>query len=296
MRILVTGANGQVGYELSQLAISSEHTWRCLDRAGLDISSQTAVDAIVDDYKPEVVINAAAYTAVDKAESEQALARSINTEACEYLAKACERHQSVFIHISTDYVFTGDLDRAYVETDPVGPTGVYGQTKLDGEIAIEQHCHKHIILRTAWVFGQHGNNFVKTMLRLGKERSELGIVADQHGAPTSAKGIAECCLSMIDAIDQQRVNNPWGIYHFSGAPFTTWYGFAEEIFKQAKQLNLIDSILKLNAISSDQFPTPAKRPANSKLNCSKLAEIFSIETDDWRFKLKEILEYSNNDY
>ena len=286
MRILVTGCNGQVGYELQRLSGQSEHYWLCLDRAGLDISDQVSVSKVVVDFSPDVVINAAAYTAVDKAESEVDLAYAVNARGPEYLAVACQGIGAVLIHISTDYVFSGDQAEPYVETDATGPTGVYGQSKLAGECAVIEHCAKHIILRTAWVFGEHGNNFVRTMLRLGVELDELGIVADQFGAPTSARGIAETCLNIAEQLDG---NPQWGIYHYSGAPYVSWFEFAQAIFENVSVADQPAKIPVLNAITTEQFPTAAKRPANSKLNCQKLRNVFGIYPDDWHARLREVI-------
>ena len=286
MRILVTGCNGQVGYELQRLSEQSEHDWLCLDRAGLDISDEVGVNKVVVGFNPDVVINAAAYTAVDKAESEVDLAYAVNAGGPEYLAKACASVSAALIHISTDYVFAGDQAVPYVETDATGPTGIYGQSKLAGEQAVIEHCAKHIILRTAWVFGAHGNNFVKTMLRLGAERDELGIVADQFGAPTSARGIAETCLNIAEQLDG---NPQWGVYHYSGAPYASWFEFAQEIFEESVAAGVLAKAPKLNAITTEQFPTPAKRPSNSRLNCGKIDMAFGIKPDKWRDRLRDMI-------
>ena len=286
MRILVTGCNGQVGYELQRLSEQSEHDWLCLDRAGLDISDPVSVNKVVADFNPDVVINAAAYTAVDKAESEIDLAFAVNARGPEYLAIACLGIDAALIHISTDYVFPGDRAEPYVETDATGPAGIYGQSKLAGEQAVIEHCAKHIILRTAWVFGAHGNNFVKTMLRLGAERDELGIVADQFGAPTSARGIAETCLNIAEQLDG---NPQWGIYHYSGAPYVSWFEFAQVIFEESLATERLVKAPRLNAITTEQFPTPAKRPANSRLNCEKIDMAFGIKPDKWRDRLRDII-------
>jgi dTDP-4-dehydrorhamnose reductase len=295
MRILVTGRNGQVGHELSLLAENSTHQWLCLDRQGLDVTSQDDVDRVIDNFKPDVVINATAYTAVDKAETEREIATIVNANGPRYLAIACERNGAALLHISTDYVFSGDAKAPYSEDDPVGPTGHYGASKLAGESAVAEYCSRHIILRTAWVFGTHGNNFVKTMLRIGAERDELGVVNDQLGAPTSAKGIAASCIAIANIISvKSNEDIPWGIYHYTGAPYTSWFGFAEHIFASAVRIGLLAKAPKLKPISSDQFPTPAKRPANSRLSCAKLTRFFGINPDDWSKQLNNVLiELSN---
>lgn len=291
MKILVTGSTGQVGHEFTLLAQNSQHDILCFDRQRLDITDAAQVNEVMHREQPQLVINCAAYTAVDKAESETDQAFAINATGPEYLAKACRDINAALIHISTDYVFAGDTLSPYKESDPTGPTGVYGESKLAGEQAIARELEQHIILRTAWVFGAHGNNFVKTMLLLGDERDELGVVADQWGAPTSAAGIAACCLAIAEAIDEKDGGEiPWGIYHFSGAPYTSWHGFAEQIFATSVDIGLLKNAPKLNAISSDQFPTPAKRPANSRLNCDKLFKAFEIHSDDWNTSLENVLK------
>jgi dTDP-4-dehydrorhamnose reductase len=288
MRILVTGKNGQVGWELQTLAKASRHEWLCCDRSNLDISNQADVDRVVDAFAPDVVINAAAYTAVDKAESDQDVACAINAHGPAYLAQACQRNGAALLHISTDYVFAGDSAQPYVESDDVGPTGVYGASKLAGEIAIAEQCPRHIILRTAWVFGSHGNNFVKTMLRVAQTRDTLGVVADQHGAPTSAEGIATALLNITEHIDNGDIE--WGTYHYSGEPFTTWHGFAETIFAGATERGILPHTVTVNAINTSGYPTPAQRPGNSRLDCSKIEKQFRIKPDDWKAQLEKVLD------
>jgi dTDP-4-dehydrorhamnose reductase len=288
MRILVVGRNGQVGYELSALSKDSQHEWLCLDRQGLDVSSQGDVDRVIYDFKPDVVINATAYTAVDKAETERELATKVNENGPRYLASACERYGAALLHISTDYVFTGDAELPYSEDDLVGPTGHYGASKLAGEKAVIDNCSRHIILRTAWVFGAHGNNFVKTMVRVAQVRDNLGVVADQHGAPTSAEGIANALLSIAEQIHSG--NTAWGVYHYSGAPYTTWFGFAEVIFIEADKRKLLPHTVTVNAITTADYPTPAKRPANSRLECGKIHQVFGITPDNWLARLNDLLD------
>ena len=288
MRILVTGKNGQVGSELQALASVSQHEWLCCDRATLDVSNQANVDSVINDFKPDVVINAAAYTAVDKAESDQDTAYAINAHGSAFLAQACQRNGAALLHISTDYVFAGDSAQPYVESDDVGPTGVYGASKLAGEIAIAEQCPRYIILRTAWVFGSHGNNFVKTMLGVAQARDILGVVADQHGAPTSAEGIAKALLTITECIDKGDIK--WGVYHYSGAPFTTWHGFAEAIFAGATGRRMLPHTVTINEISTSDYPTSAQRPANSRLDCSKIKQQFGIGPDDWKAKLEKVLD------
>lgn len=288
MRILVAGKNGQVGHELAKLAENSQNEWLCLDRQELDVTSQADVDRIIDDFQPNIVINATAYTAVDKAETERELATEVNENGPRYLAKACERNGTALLHISTDYVFTGDAEHPYTEEDPVGPTGHYGASKLAGEEAVIDHCSRHIILRTAWVFGEQGNNFVKTMLRVAQGRDTLGVVADQHGAPTSALGIAKALLNIAEQIDGGC--SAWGVYHYSGTPYTTWHGFAKCIFSEAEKYQLLPHKVNVNPITTADYPTPAKRPGNSRLDCSKINHTFGIEADNWHEQLDHLLQ------
>jgi len=297
MRILVTGANGQVGHEFKAIAQDSKHTFECLDRSQLDITNEAQINECLNRFMPDLVINCAAYTAVDKAENDVDMAYAINAHGAGHLANECKAIDAAMIHISTDYVFAGDTLSPYKENDPTEPTGIYGASKLAGEKAVAKKLNKHIILRTAWVFGAHGNNFVKTMLRLGAERDQLGVVHDQLGAPTSAKGIAECCMAIAEVIDNRDPDDVhWGTYHFCGAPYSNWFEFAEHIFSAAVTLGLLDKAPKLNSISSDQFPTPAKRPSNSRLKCAKLMSHFEIAPDDWSNQLNEVLiEISKKD-
>lgn len=294
MKILVTGAKGQVGYYLCQLLAEQNWNFVALTRAELDISNADAVDNIVDRERPDIIINAAAYTAVDKAEQEQEqeIAYSINRDGPANLARAAKKNNAAIFHISTDYVFSGDATGAYREDDATGPQGVYGQSKLDGEYAVSAANDKHIILRTAWVFGQHGNNFVKTMIRLGRTRDSLGIVADQEGGPTYARDIAQSLLTIAKHYAGGQPT-PWGTYHYSGLPHISWFGFAQAIFAEVEHAEIYEkAIPQLNAITTADYPTPAKRPANSKLDCSKLERAFDIAPSDWQAALKNINAYS----
>lgn len=300
MKILITGANGQVGYEFVKIANAmvagsiSQHDIVCFDRAGLDITHPKQVDAVIVKEMPKIVINCAAYTAVDKAQIDKNTAFAINEAGPRHLALACKAIGAVLIHISSDYVFSGDKKEPYSETDSTGPGSVYGASKLAGEIAIADVLEQHIILRTAWVFGEHGNNFVKTMLRLGSERDALDVVGDQYGGPTSAKGIVDCCMAIVHqiSVDIQHEDR-WGTYHFSGSPYTSWHGFAEAIFRQAVDNERITKAPKVNCINTEQFPTAAKRPSNSQLNCKKLLYSFHIYPDNWPIALDHFLRSSS---
>jgi len=258
------------------------------DVSDLDISNQDVVNAYIKNCKPDILINAAAYTAVDKAESEKELAHAINCDGAAYLAQACSKLDIPLFHISTDYVFDGTKDGAYVETDTPNPQSVYGKSKLEGDLAIESTIENHIILRVSWVFGARGNNFVKTMLRLGSEKEELKIVADQQGSPTWAGAIAS---TLLDIVKRYAQGNPiqWGTYHYSSQPITTWYEFADTIFGQAADLGMLENRPKIHRISTNEFPTAAVRPRNSVLDCSKIMKALRTPQPDWRIGLKEVL-------
>ena len=275
--LLVFGRSGQVATELARLAPGAHFAGR--DQA--DLTDPAACAALIRARKPSAVINAAAYTAVDKAESDADTARLVNAEAPGAMAQACAELGIPFVHISTDYVFDGSGDRPWVETDPTGPLGVYGASKLDGERGIAAAGGQWAVLRTSWVFSAHGANFVKTMLRLGAERDELRVVADQHGGPTPAADIASACLTMAQAMRAEPARG--GIYHFSGAADTNWAGFAREIMAQA------GLACRITDIASSDYPTPARRPMNSRLDCSAIRRDFGIARPDWRAGLAQVL-------
>ena len=292
MKVLVTGSNGQVGYCLVQQLRQQNADFLALDRDQLDITQRQAVWQTVSDYRPDVIINAAAHTAVDKAESEAEQAFAINRDGAAYLAEAAQQIGAAMLHISTDYVFDGQATQPYTETDATAPQGVYGQSKLAGEQAVLAACSRSIILRTAWVFGEHGHNFVKTMLRLGRERDSLGIVSDQHGAPTYAGDIAAALLHIAHHITQGKPTE-YGIYHFSGKPYVSWYQFAEAIFQQAQQQGILANTPQLLAIATPDYPTPAKRPANSCLQVDKIQQVFGISPSDWQQALTQLAPYAS---
>ncbi|MBD3801885.1 MAG: dTDP-4-dehydrorhamnose reductase [Thioclava sp.] len=274
--ILVFGQTGQVAQEMQQLV--SDATFLGRDR--VDLSEPKAAATAIREANPSAVINAAAYTAVDRAEEEEALAKVVNGDAPGAMAEACRDLGIPLVHISTDYVFDGSGERPFTPIDPTRPLGAYGRTKLAGEEAIRAAGCPYAILRTSWVFSAHGANFVKTMLRLSESRDHLRVVADQIGGPTPARAIAEACLTI--AQDLQRAPEKSGVYHFSGAPDVSWAGFAREIFARAgRQVNVEE-------IPSTAYPTPAKRPLNSRLDCSDLA-VFGLKRPDWRSGLTEVL-------
>lgn len=289
MRVLITGCNGQVGHCLTE-RLKNKADILELDHEGLDITDKQAVIKIVSDFRPDYIINAAAHTAVDRAEEEVELSNAINRDGPQYLAEAAQKADAVILHISTDYVFDGEGEKPYLETDLTAPQGVYGKSKLAGELAVTQSCPKHLILRTAWVFGEHGNNFVKTMLRLAQTRDELSIVGDQFGGPTYAGDIADALIAMIEFIEQGQ-QPKWGTYHFSGMPYASWYDFAAKIFDLAESKGVLNKQPKLSSIPTSAYPTPAKRPANSRLDCRNIENQFGIMPSDWNAALENIQAY-----
>ncbi|WP_339764656.1 dTDP-4-dehydrorhamnose reductase [uncultured Sulfitobacter sp.] len=280
MKILVFGHSGQVATELRALDGAGIQII-ALDRAAADLTDPAACAAAIDAHAPDAVINAAAYTAVDKAESDTETAHLINAQAPAAMARVCAARDIPFVSISTDYVFSGAGSEPRHPNDPTDPQGVYGATKRDGEIAIEAAGGRYAVLRTSWVVSAHGNNFVKTMLRLGADRDALTIVADQIGGPTGAAEIAQACVT----IAQSLVSDPEksGIYHFAGTPDASWADFARAIFAQAGLTCAVTDI------PSSDYPTPAKRPLNSRMDCSTTTAVFGITRPDWRASLTKII-------
>ena len=289
-KVLVTASNGQVGYLLSQKLekLKEEFALFSFDRVGLDITSQSDVAAKCDDVKPDIIINCAAHTGVDKAETDIENSFVINELGPKYLAEQALKHNALLIHISTDYVFDGNKAEPYLETDTSNPQGVYGKSKLAGEQAIHNSGCKHVILRTAWVFGEHGNNFVKTMLKLGKSREELGIIGDQFGGPTYAGDIADAAIKVAAHYSNEAQT---GVYNYSGYPHVSWYQFAKSIFDCANQAEIPLALKTLNEIPATAYPLPAPRPANSRLNCTKIESSFGITPSNWQSALNRIKEY-----
>ncbi|AYC18275.1 dTDP-4-dehydrorhamnose reductase [Dickeya dianthicola] len=281
MKVLLTGANGQLGCCFQDRLPEGWDVWTT-DSDELDITDREQVLTAIAAYPPDVIVNAAAYTAVDKAENEPEQAALVNKSGPENLALAAKLVGARLVHVSTDYVFDGKATVPYVETDPTNPLGVYGQTKLDGERAVMAVLPESIIIRTAWVFSEYGNNFVKTMLRLGKEREMLGIVADQRGCPTYAGDIAQAIIDLL------KLGAAGGIYHFCGNKEVAWNEFSEAIFAKAVDLRKLEKAPVVNAIATDQYPTPAKRPLYSSLNCKKIKSL-GIELSDWQSALEDVL-------
>ena len=277
--ILVFGKSGQVATEL---ALYDGVT--CLSRTEADLTDPSACAAVITKHAPKAVINAAAYTAVDKAEEDEATAQAVNAAAPIAMAEACKALGIPFVHISTDYVFDGSGTAPWQPTDKTGPLGVYGATKLAGEDSIRAIAGNYAILRTSWVFSAHGNNFVKTMLRLGAERDALTIVADQIGGPTSAQSIAAACMTIAQHLQTEDAS---GTYHFASTPNVSWADFAHEIFNQAK------IACDVTDIPTSAYPTPAKRPPNSRLDCAATTDTFGIALPDWRKDLGDVIAALN---
>ena len=289
MVVLVTGANGQLGQSIQSIA----HKYPTIqfvytDFQEMDITNFENCQSVFATYKPQFCINTAAYTAVDKAESEPEKAHLINAVGPENLAKVCKENKTILLHISTDFIFDGTSKIPYLESDIPNPKSVYGQTKLDGEIAIQNNWDKHFIVRTSWVYSQFANNFMKTMLRLASERDSLSVVNDQIGTPTNAVDLAEVLLKIIQSCHAEIVSaSNYGIFNFSNEGICSWYDFAKEIFNQKS------IVINLSPIPTESYPTPATRPAYSVLDKTKIKAVFHIEIQDWKDSLKGCLKQLN---
>jgi dTDP-4-dehydrorhamnose reductase len=283
MRLLVFGTTGQVARELGRAANAAGLTLEALDRTAADLRDPDACAARVRATDADAVINAAAYTAVDRAEAEDELAHRVNAAAPGAMAAAAAARALPFLHVSTDYVFDGRPGPVWTEADTPAPVSVYGASKLAGEQQIAAAKGPHVILRTAWVFSAHGSNFVKTMLRLAPERESLTVVDDQRGGPTPARAIAEALLTIAAAF--RRGNGTSGIFHFAGTPTVSWADFAEAIFQSAG-----GPAPRVERIPADAYPTAARRPANSQLDCRAIAAAYGITQPDWRTGLAEVIE------
>lgn len=286
-KILVTGSNGQVGRCLvERLSSRDDIELLAVDREQLDITNQVSVHEVVSKFRPDFIINAAAHTAVDKAEEEVELSYAINEQGPKFLAEAANYIDAAILHISTDYVFEGNKEGEHQETDMTNPQGVYGKSKLAGEVAVAEACTKHIILRTAWVFSEHGNNFVKTMLSLAHSKSEIQIVCDQLGGPTYAGDIADTLVRIINCYENEKQS---GIYHYSGYPYVSWHEFAFEIFEATKKTSFLGNVPILIPSNSSEYLTRAVRPKNSMLDCQKISKVFKIEPSNWKSKLYHVI-------
>jgi dTDP-4-dehydrorhamnose reductase len=281
MRLLIAGWQGQVARALVELAPAAPEVESfAVGRPGLDLCNASTITRAMTDFRPDVIINSAAYTAVDKAESEAAAAFALNRDGARMLAEAAAKRGAAIIHISTDYVFDGSKPAPYVEDDPTAPINVYGRSKLEGEQAVAQANARHVIARTSWVHSPTGANFVKTMLRLARERGKLRVVDDQAGNPTYAPHLARALLQIARAVLDGEPGQRWGIYHLAGAGAVSWCGFAREIFRVSAAMN--GPSAEVVPITTVEYPTPAKRPANSRLDCSKAGSAFGVALPDWR--------------
>lgn len=287
VRILLTGSNGQVGRELRR-ALSPLGAVTALDRAGLDLADPDAIRNTVREHRPNLIVNAAAYTAVDRAESEPELAMAVNGIAPGILAEEARRLGAVLVHYSTDYVFDGTKTTAYTETDAPNPLNVYGRTKLAGERAIQVTGASHYILRTSWVYAAEGTNFLNTILRLARVRPELRIVDDQTGAPTWARAIADMTAQLL-ATSLNSANPQFGLYHLAASGAVTWFGFTQAILAEAEKV-LDISVPRLIPVSTTEYPLPARRPANSQLDTLWLTKTFGIVPEPWQKMLERCLQ------
>jgi dTDP-4-dehydrorhamnose reductase len=287
VKLLVVGSNGQLGWEI--LKASKDRGLECegLDRPRLDITDRSAVERTVGRGSFSLIVNAAAYTAVDQAEVERDEAFAANAGAPGDLAFVCAKHHVPLIHLSTDYVFDGNKKSPYNESDPVCPTGTYGESKAAGEKAVREALETCIILRTSWLYSSHGDNFVKTILRSASEREELRVVADQYGCPTYAADLAAAILDLAKQISR-RGSVQWGVYHYCGHGVTTWHGFARQICQLAREHRAL-RVKRVEAVSTAEYPTPARRPQYSALDCSKIRSVFGIRTRPWQESLAEML-------
>lgn len=288
VKILVIGATGQLAQELA--AADTDGLCTFLGRDQLDLASVSKIEPTLGAHDYDLLVNAAAYTAVDKAEEEEGLATVINGAAPTEMARVSAAKGAAIVHVSTDYVFDGDKPSPYLPDDATGPIGGYGRSKLAGEMGVAAQNPRHMILRTAWVYSKFGNNFVKTMLRVGATRDSLNVVNDQFGCPTHAADLAEAILFMADALTTADTDAPiWGLHHFAGDGITSWADFATEIFAQAKELGLIENAPHVHGIPATDYPTPAKRPHNSALDCSSFDQVSGYIRPKWQGSLAHML-------
>jgi dTDP-4-dehydrorhamnose reductase len=286
--LLIYGSAGQLGWELTRVFKAHGISAMGLDLPHHDVCDARQINEMINGEKPSVVINASAFTAVDQAEIQQEDAFKVNRDGPSRLAQACASAKIPLIHVSTDYVFDGRANRPYVEDDPIHPIGVYGLSKAQGEDEVRKYVKRHLIVRTSWVYGVHGQNFVKTMLRLGKENPTIKVVDDQYGCPTSASDLAQALATMVIRILEQG-DVSWGTYHYCGDGVTSWYGFARAIFERAEK-DIPLKIKTLKAITTADYPTRAERPAYSALNCEKIIREFGVRPKAWQQSLEGMLD------
>lgn len=288
MKILVTGSQGQLGRELVLQADAAGMTMEAVDLPGFDITRPDQIKTLAERFRPDLLVNAAAYTQVDRAESDEGLCMAVNRDGPRYLAEYCRSARIPLLHVSTDFVFDGRKQAPYTENDPPAPLGVYARSKAEGEEAVQTALDEHLILRTAWLYSVHGQNFVKTMLRLGTERTEIRVVDDQRGCPTCAADLAAAILVMADRMGGGG-SVQWGIYHYCGNGVTSWYGFAREIFKLASRYEKL-KVTRVEPIHTRDYPTDAVRPPYSALDCRKIEEKFGIRPPAWQASLAATID------
>ena len=288
MRLLITGWQGQLAQALVAQSMRVGDVEACaVGRPALNLCSLPTIERAMTEVRPTLVVNAAAYTAVDAAETDEAAAHALNADGAGLIARAAAQKGVPIVHISTDYVYDGTKAGVYVETDPTNPVNAYGRSKLAGERAVAAANPQHIILRTCWVYSATGKNFVKTMLRLAQDRPEIGVVDDQIGCPTFAPHLADAILQLARGLNKAGGDRRWGVYHAAGSGETSWYGFARAIFDETGSRG--GKVPQVRALATAQYPTPARRPANSRLDCTKLAANFAIRQPDWREGLRACL-------
>lgn len=292
MRLLLTGCNGQLGFEL-QRSLAPLAEVIAIGSVDCDLSDETALRAMIQKVKPDGIINPAAYTGVDKAESDQLKAHQVNAVAPRVMGEEASKLEAFVIHFSTDYVFEGVGQHFYKESDVTNPQNMYGVTKRDGELALKQVCDQSLILRTSWVVGAHGGNFAKTMLRLASEREVLSVVADQFGAPTSAALLADVTAQLVGRLKQQGTEGfPFGLYHVAASGVTSWYAYAQFVIaaaiKAGKQMKVPPEAIK--AIATADYPVPAKRPANSRLDTRLFQKTFNLQLPPWEHGVSHVLK------
>lgn len=289
MRLLITGWQGQLAQALVAQSLRTSDVEACaVGRPALDLCSLPTIERAMTEVRPTLVVNAAAYTAVDAAETDEAAAHALNADGAGLIARAAAQKGVPIVHISTDYVYDGTKTGAYVEIDPTNPVNAYGRSKLAGERAVAAANPQHIILRTCWVYSATGKNFVKTMLRLAAERPEVGVVDDQIGCPTFAPHLADAILGMARGLNTADAATRWGIYHAAGSGATSWYDFSRAIFEETGARGA--KVPHVKALTTAQYPTPARRPANSRLDCSKLETNFGVRQPEWRMGLRTCLK------
>jgi dTDP-4-dehydrorhamnose reductase len=290
MKIIVTGHKGMLGSDLLPLLRDAGFDVVGLDVDEMDITNHDDVMGHFQGIHPELVINCAAYTAVDRAESDVDAAFAVNRDGPRNLAQACHSFKIPLIHISTDYVFDGTTAGAYCEVDTINPLGVYGASKWEGEECIRANLDRHVIIRTAWLYGVNGNNFVKTMIRLSNERDEIRVVSDQQGCPTWTRDLAAAIVKVSERIQADGNGTPWGTYHYCGSGKTTWYDFTKSIIENKNRKELSGRAVKITRIGTCDYPTPAKRPECSALDCSKIIENFGIKPRLWQEALEMMFD------